>query len=89
MDDHARRVCAPLKDGWTDFEAGRATLLDLSRLAEQAAGALDNSNAPLPRLLATTASDLESAYFTNERETHQEVGRRILAPVMTEIERQA
>lgn len=89
MDDHARRVCAPLRDGWADFEEGHATLLDLSRLAGQAADALDNSSTPLPRELAAAASDLEYAYFTNERETHLEVGRRILGSVMSHIDDQA
>lgn len=40
MDDHARRICAPLVAAWADFESGRATLLDLARLAEQAANLL-------------------------------------------------
>ena len=86
MDDHARRVCAPLRQGWADFESGRATLLDLSRLAEQASNALDNANAPLPRLLATAASDLEYASYTNERDDHLSVGQRILGPVLSEME---
>ena len=86
MDDHARRVCAPLKEAWVDFEAGRASLLDLSRLAEQAANALDNANAPLPGLLATAASDLEYAYYVNERENHRPEGRRILGPALSFID---
>jgi len=58
MDDHAQRVCAPLKESLADFETGHATLLDLARLAEQASDALDNANAPLTRLLSTAARDL-------------------------------
>jgi hypothetical protein len=40
----------------------------------------------MPRQLAAAASDLEYPYFTNEPETHRELGRRILGPVMSEIE---
>ena len=85
MDDHARRICAPLVAAWADFESDRATLLDLARLAEQAANALDNANAPLPRLLATAASDLEYGYHANEREEHLLVGRRIMEPVLAAV----
>ena len=54
-------------------------------LAEQASDALDNASAPLPRLLATAASDLEYAYFTNERDEHLLVGWRILGPVLSRM----
>lgn len=80
MDEHAARVCAPLLAGWTMFKAGRASLLDLERLAEQVAAALDNANAPLPGLLAKAASDLESAFYTIDPEKHSEEAQRILAP---------
>lgn len=83
MDDHARRICAPLVAAWADFESGWATLRDLARLAEQAVNALDNANAPLPRKLATAASDLEYGFHANEREEHLLVGRRIMEPVLS------
>jgi hypothetical protein len=86
-DEHAQRVCEPLKRGWADFETGRATLLDLARLAEQVADALDNASAPLPQLLAAAAGDLEYAYYTNERDEHVPVGRSILDPVLALMER--
>ena len=54
-----------MTDAWSDFEDGRATLLDLSRVAEQASTALDNAGAHLPQLLAKAAGDLEYAYHTN------------------------
>ena len=58
-------------------------MLDLlARLAEHASDALDNASAPLPQLLRAAASDLEYAYYTNDREDHQQVGRQILRPVM-------
>lgn len=85
MDEHAQGVCAPLKSAWTDFETGRATLLDLARLAEQASNALDNASAPLLRMLATAANDLEYAYYTNQRDDHVPVGQRILGPVLSRI----
>lgn len=84
MDDHGRRVLAPLREAWTAFEDGTASLLDLSRLAEQAAGALDNASAPLPQLLRKAASDLEFASYTNDQENHLQVGRQILEPVLAE-----
>lgn len=76
MGDHAQRVCAPLVGAWTDFQEGRASLLDLSRLADQASRALDNANA---------ATDLEYAFYANESEKHLRVGRRILGPAMSAI----
>ncbi len=84
MDDHARRVLAPLREAWTAFENGTASLLDLSRLAEQAAGALDNASASLPQLLRKISSDLEFASYTNDQENHLQVGRRIFEPVLAE-----
>ena len=86
MDEHAQRVCAPLRNAWIDFETGRATLLDLARLAEQATNALDNASAPLPQMLATAASDLEYAYYTDDSDGHGLVGRRILGPVLSRMD---
>jgi hypothetical protein len=66
---------------------GSITLLDLSRLAEQAANALDNASAPLPQQLATAATDLEHAYSTSEREDHHpSLGLEILGPVMAGLD---
>lgn len=67
MDEHARRLCSLLLASWADFEQGRATLLDVSRRAEQASNALDNASAPLPQALHEAAADLEYAYFASER----------------------
>lgn len=86
MDEHAQRVCAPLLNAWTDFERGRATLLDLARLAEQASNALDNASAPLPRMLAMAASDLECNYYTNDSADQLPVGRRILGPALSRMD---
>jgi hypothetical protein len=85
MDEHARRVCAPLLASWDAFQQGQATLLDLSRLAEQASDALDNSNAPLPAALREAAADLEYAYHASEREEHASAGRRLLGPLLAEM----
>lgn len=85
MDEYAQRVCAPLRSAWTEFEAGRANLLDRARLAEQASDALDNASAPLPQLLATASSELEYAYHTNERSDQLQAGPRILRPVLSRM----
>ena len=74
---HTRRVTRPFIEAWRDFQRGER-LLGLSRLAQQAASALDNASDPLPRLSADGYNDLEVAYFTNEREDHQEVGHRLV-----------
>ncbi|WP_181312950.1 hypothetical protein [Nocardioides campestrisoli] len=86
MDEHAKRVYAPLLDAWDDFEQGRATLLDLSRLTEQASEALDNASAPLPQELREAAADLEYAHYANDREEHLSAGRRILGPLLIQLE---
>ena len=85
MDEHVERVCAPVLRTWADFVAGRATLLDISRVGQQAADALDNSRAPVPRLLAEDASDLEYAFHTKEAEDHLDVGRRLMQPVLARL----
>ena len=82
VDEHAHRVTQPVRDTWDDFQAGHASLLDLSRTAEQAAAALDHSNAELLRALGSACGDLEYAYYTNEREEHLAVGHRIMRPVL-------
>ena len=86
VDEHARRICAPLLANWQDFQDGQATLLDLARLAEQAASTLDNASAPLPQRLATAASDLEYAYHANEREEHLDLGRKLMTPLLEFLE---
>lgn len=76
-------------EGQTRFrksEQGRATLLVLSRLAEQASEALDNASAPLPQELRGAAADLEYAHYANEREEHPSAGRRILGPLLIQLE---
>jgi hypothetical protein len=87
VDDHAKRVCQPLIDAWDDFGRGHASVLDLSRLAQQASDALDNSSAPLPQLLAKAASDLEFAYFATEPNNHDEEARRILSTAFSAMDR--
>ena len=82
VDEHGRRVTQAFRDTWHDFQQGRATLLDLSRTAEQAAGALDHSNAELLRLLDSAWRDLEYAYHANEREAHAAEAGRILEPIL-------
>lgn len=78
-------MCVPLKNAWADFQAGSGTLLDLARLAGQAASALDNASAPLAVMLAEAAADLEYAHYADEAEDHLPAGRRILGPVLSRM----
>ncbi len=82
VDEHAQRVTQPLRDTWADFQAGRSTLLDLSRTAEQAAAALDHTNADLLGVLESAWGDLEYAYYTHEREEHLAVGTWMMRPIL-------
>jgi hypothetical protein len=82
VDEHGRRVTQAFRDTWRELQQGRATLLDLSRTAEQAAGALDHSDAELLRLLNSAWGDLEYVYHANEREDHAAEARRILEPIL-------
>lgn len=88
MDEHVRRVTEPLLDAWAAFVAGdeAVSLLDLSRLCEQAANALDNSVHGIPIVLDRAFSDLEYAYHATERHEHLSEGRRILEPVIAAFE---
>jgi hypothetical protein len=87
VDDHAKRVCQPLIDAWGDLNRGEATLLDLSRLAEQASTALDNASA-LPQLLAGAAGDLDYAYYATAAAEHEEAAHCILASAFAAMDRQ-
>jgi hypothetical protein len=82
MDDFAVRICRPVAEGWREVEAGRATLMDLSRVVGQASAALDNQYAPLPDLLRRAERDLEYAHFSTEQDAAVEVGRNIMAPLL-------
>ena len=57
VEEHSRRIRRPLVDAWGDYERAQATLLDLSRLAEQASTALENANPPASRLIWLPTSD--------------------------------
>lgn len=85
VDEHGRRVTQPLRAAWRDFQQGHATLLDLSRTAEQAAESLDNANGEIRRLLAAAWADLEYAFHSTERENHPAEARRILEPILNRM----
>lgn len=74
----------PLLDAWTVFESGddSVTLLDLARLAHQAASSLDNSVHGIPIVLDRASVDLEYAFHASKRSLHRSEGRRILEPVI-------
>ena len=88
MEKHVRRVTKPLVDAWRAFQAGDTaiSLLDLSRLCHQAAGALDNSVHGIPIVLDRASCDLEYAYHSTETTQHMSEGRRILEPVIVSFE---
>lgn len=88
MDRHVQRVVNPFLDAWTRFKADDASvsLLDLSRLCEQAAGALDNTVHNIPIVLGRAAADLEFAYHATDRAQHLSEALRILDPVVVSFE---
>lgn len=85
VDDHAHRIVQPFLDAWQEFLGGNLTLLDLSGKAGQAAAALDNASAPLPKLFAAAESDLEYAYFATEAAHHVAEAQRIVAPLLAAV----
>jgi len=85
VDNHALRVTQPLRDAWTLFLAGEASLLDLSRLAEQAANALDHSNAELLEALRPAVGDLEYCYYARESDEHRAEAERIMGPILDRL----
>lgn len=87
MDDHAARVTQPLREVYSDFRSGEATLLDLSRVASQVAVTLDNAHADLLVLLRQADSDLEYGYYASEREEHAALAERVYGPILALLER--
>jgi hypothetical protein len=64
MDEHAARVVEAVLVMIDRFERGAASVADLQVCAEGAAGALDNSNADLRRVLELLDNELELIRFT-------------------------
>jgi len=64
MDEHAARVVEGVLVMIDRFELGAASVADLQASAEGAAGALDNSNAGLRRVLERLDNELELIRFT-------------------------
>jgi hypothetical protein len=64
MDEHAARVVEGVLVMIDRFELGAASIADLQASAEDAAGALDNSNADLRRVLERLDNELELIRFT-------------------------
>ena len=64
MDEHAARVVEGVLVQIDRFELGAASVADLQVSAEGAAGALDNSNAGLRRVLERLDNELELFRFT-------------------------
>ena len=82
MDEHTRRVTSGLRHGWDEYREGRASALDLSRLAGQAANSIDNANATLLGLLTAAESDLEGMTYALEQEDQAQRVRDHLEPIL-------
>lgn len=82
MDDYTARVTNPLRTVYADFQAGDATLLDLSRVASQVAMTLDNAHAELLALLRRADGDLEYGYYATEREDHHALAESVYGPIL-------
>jgi hypothetical protein len=63
VDDHTRRVTAPVRVALEGFERGDVTVADLQAAVVAASGALDNSNAGLAHALGALGEDLEEIRF--------------------------
>lgn len=87
MDEYAARVTQPLRDVWSEFQQGQATLGDLARVAGQTAMTLDNAHADLVRLLLAADSDLEYAQYAVEREEHGALAQRVFDPIFAVLDR--
>ncbi len=86
MDEHAIRVVQPVVDTWDSFRHGDSTLLDLSRVTEQATDALDSASAELRERLRHASWELESAFQSSERNEHDEARAvTIMAPVFESL----
>ncbi len=71
-----------LRTVYAEFQAGDATLLDLSRVASQVAMTLDNAQAELLALLRQADGDLEYGYYATEREDHPALAERVYGPIL-------
>jgi hypothetical protein len=67
---------------YAEFQAGDATLLDLSRVAAQVAMTLDNAQAQLLALLRQADGDLEYGYYATESEDHGALADRVFGPIL-------
>lgn len=85
MDEHAIRVVQPVVDTWDSFRHGDSTLLDLSRVTEQASDALDSASAELRDRLRHASSELESAFHSSERKEHGARAVTIMASVFESL----
>jgi hypothetical protein len=88
VDEYAERMTQPLRAVYAEFQAGNATLLDLSRVAAQVAISLDNAHAELLALLKAADGDLEYGYYATEREDHSATAARVFGPILDQLERE-
>ncbi len=82
MDQYTARVTERLRTVYAEFQAGDATLLDLSRVASQVAMTLDNAQAELLALLRQADGDLEHGYYATETEDHPPLAAAVYGPIL-------
>ena len=70
MDEHARKITAPVLETLNGFDRGSVSVADIQVAVAAAAQALDNSNARLIELLNLLEEDLEEIRFATPVEQH-------------------
>ncbi len=83
MDEYNERLTQPLRAVWAEYQAAQATLLDLSRAAEQVLGHLDHTHAPLLDMLRVAESSLESVWWGSlDKEDREQAAERYYRPIL-------
>lgn len=70
MDEHARKITAPVLETLNGFDRGSVSVADIQAAVAAAAQALDNSNARLIELLNLLEEGLEEIRFATPVEQH-------------------
>lgn len=87
MDEFNERLTQPLREVWAEYQVGHATLLDLSRVAEQVLAHLDRTHAPLLEMLRTAESSLESVWWGSlDEEDRKQAAERYYGPMLSYLE---
>jgi len=86
VDEHARRVVAPVFEALDRWQVGQATLEEVQAAANAAAEAIDNANAPLRDCLRDFDAEVETARFALAESQHQAVVARLRGRLLTVAE---